>query len=165
MQDAHSIDGEAAAADAEQFVTFSIGDDHYGVAIMAVQEINNWTGARHLPSQPDYVRGVVSVRGVYIPIVDLRCRFGLGLTEPTPHHVFIVVQIGARQVDARQVGLLADGVSDIVSASRADIKPVPDVSETTAGGFLSGLLNIDDAVVGLIDLDSILATEAEAEAA
>ena len=159
MQDVHSMDGEAAAADAEQFVTFTIGDDHYGVAIMAVQEINNWTGARHLPSQPDYVRGVVSVRGAYIPIVDLRCRFGLGLTEPTPQHVFIVVQIGARQV-----GLLADGVSDIVSASRADIKPVPDVSETKAGGFLYGLLNIDDAVVGLIDLDSILETEAEAEA-
>lgn len=159
MQDFNSVDGEAANADAEQFVTFTIGDDHYGVAIMAVQEINNWTGARHLPSQPDYVRGVVSVRGAYIPIVDLRCRFGQGLTEPTPHHVFIVVQIGARQV-----GLLADGVSDIVSASRADIKPVPDVSETKGGGFLYGLLNIDDAVVGLIDLDSILETEAEAGA-
>jgi purine-binding chemotaxis protein CheW len=157
MQDADLIDGEAVSADAEQFVTFSIGDDHYGVAIMAVQEINNWTSARHLPSQPDYVRGVVSVRGAYIPIIDLCCRFGQGLTEPTPHHVYIVVQI-----DARQVGLLADGVSDIVSANRADIKPVPDVSETKGGAFLCGLLNIDDATVGLIDLDSILETEAEA---
>ena len=157
MQDADLVDGEAVSADAEQFVTFSIGDDHYGVAIMAVQEINNWTSARHLPSQPDYVRGVCSVRGMYIPIVDLRCRFGLGQTEPTPQHVYIVVQIGARQV-----GLLADGVSDIVSANRADIKPVPDVSETKARAYLSGLLNIDDAVVGLLDLDSILETEAEA---
>ncbi len=157
MQDANSIGGEAAGADAEQFVTFSIGDDHYGVAIMAVREINDWTGARHLPNQPEYMRGVCSVRGDYIPIVDLRCRFGQGLTEPTPQHVFIVVQIGARQV-----GLLADGVSDIVSANRADIKPVPDVSEAKARAFLCGLLNIDNTVVELIDLDSLLETEAEA---
>ena len=162
MQDFNSVDGEAAAADAEQFVTFSVGDDHYGVAIMAVHEINNWTGARHLPSQPDYVRGVCSVRGAYIPIVDLRCRFGLGLTEPTPQHVYIVVQIGARQVDAHQVGLLADGVSDIASVNHADIKPVPDASETTAGGFLSGLVNVDDSVVGLIDLGGVLEREVEA---
>ncbi len=157
MQDANSAGGEAASADAEQFVTFSIGDDHYGVAIMAVREINDWTGARHLPNQPEYMRGVCSVRGEYIPIVDLRCRFGQGLTEPTPRHVFIVVQIGARQV-----GLLADSVSDIVSVERADIKPVPDASAAKARGFLCGLVNIDNAVVGLIDLDSILETAAEA---
>jgi len=158
MQDANLIDGEAASADAEQFVTFTIDEEHYGIAIMAVQEINNWTGSRHLPSQPDYVRGVCSVRGTFIPIIDLRCRFGQGVTEPTPQNVFIVVQIGARQI-----GLLADGVSDIVSANRADIKPVPDVSETKGSAFLCGLLNIDDdAVVGLVDLDSILETEAEA---
>ena len=97
------------------------------------------------------------MRGAYIPIVDLRCRFGQGPTEPTPLHVFIVVQIGARQV-----GLLADRVSDIVSVARADIKPVPDASAAKARGFLCGLVNHDNAVVGLIDLDSVLETEAEA---
>ena len=157
MQDVNSIGGEAMSADAEQFVTFAIGDDHYGVSIMAVQEINDWTGSRYLPNQPEYVRGLVSVRGVYIPIVDLRCRFGQGLTEPTPQHVFVVVQIGARQV-----GLLADRVSDIVSVSRADIKPVPDASAAQARGYLSGLVNHDNAVVGLINLDSILEREAQA---
>ena len=157
MQESASMDGEAAGADAEQFVTFSIGDDHYGVAIMAVQEIIDWTGTRYLPHQPEYVRGVCSVRGTYIPIVDLRCRFGQGLTEVTPLHVFIVVQIGARQV-----GLLADRVSDIVSVNCADIKPVPDVSEAQARRFLCGLANVENAVVGLLDLDSLLETEAEA---
>ncbi len=160
MQDFNSIDGEAKSADAEQYVTFSIGEEHYGVSIMVVQEINNWSGARHLPNQPDYVRGVCSVRGAYIPIIDLRCRFGQGLTTPTPQHVFIVVQIGARQI-----GLLADGVSDIVTVNRADIKPVPEASAATARGFLSGLVNVEDAVVGLIDLDSVLETTAEEEAA
>jgi purine-binding chemotaxis protein CheW len=147
----------AASVDAAQFITFAIGDDHYGIDIMAVREIKNWTAIRHLPHQPAYVRGICSLRGAFIPIVDLRCRFGQGLTEPTPLHVFIIVQIGRQQV-----GLLADRVSDIVSVERANIKPVPEVEGTRGLGFLSGLVTIDNATVGLIDLDSILATAASA---
>jgi len=150
-------DGEpTASADAVQFITFAIGDDHYGVAIMAVREIKNWTGVRPLPNQPDYVRGICGLRGAFIPIVDLRCRFGQGLTEPTPLHVSIIVQIGQQHI-----GLLVDRVSDIVSIEPANIKPVPAVGKMSGAGFLSGLANIDDAAVGLIDLDSILSAAAE----
>jgi purine-binding chemotaxis protein CheW len=144
--------GAAASADAVQFITFAIGDDHYAIDIMAVREIKNWTAIRHLPHQPDYVRGICNLRGAYIPIVDLRCRFGQGLTEATPLHVFIIVQIGERQV-----GLLADRVSDIISVERAAIKPVPDVAAARRLGFLSGLTNVGETLVGLIDLESILA--------
>ena len=151
-------DGAAAAGlDVAQFITFAIGDDHYGVDIIAVREIKDWTAIRHLPNQPDYVRGICNLRGAFIPIVDLRCRFGQGLTEPTPLHVFIIVQIGQQQV-----GLLADRVTDIVSIERANIKPVPEVEGTRGLGFLSGLVTVDDATVGLIELDSILATTAAA---
>jgi purine-binding chemotaxis protein CheW len=150
--------GEAAAAgDAAQFITFAIGDDHYGVAITAVREIKDWMAIRPLPNQPDYLRGICSLRGAFIPIVDLRCRFGQGLTEATPLHVFIIVQIGEQQV-----GLLADRVSDIVSVEAADIKPVPAVGGLRGLGFLSGLVRIEDAAVGLINLDSILDTAADA---
>ncbi len=153
-------DGEpAASADAVQFITFAIGDDHYGVAIMAVREIKNWSGVRPLPHQPDYVRGICALRGAYIPIIDLRCRFGQGLTEPTPHHVSIIVQIGRQHI-----GLLVDRVSDIVSVEPANIKPVPKVGSTGGAGFLSGLANIDDVAVGLIDLDRILGAEADVPA-
>lgn len=145
----------AASVDAAQFITFAIGDDHYGLDIMAVREIKDWTAVRHLPNQPDYVRGICSLRGAFIPIVDLRCRFGQGLTEPTPLHVFIIVQIGRQQV-----GLLADRVSDIISVERANIKPVPEVDGTRGRGFLSGLVTVDNATVGLINLDSILDTAA-----
>jgi len=149
--------GPTASADAIQFITFAIGDDHYGVAIMAVREIKNWTAVRPLPHQPDYVRGICGLRGTFIPIIDLRCRFGEGLTEPTPLHVSIIVQIGRQYV-----GLLVDRVSDIVSVEPANIKPVPAVAKMSGAGFLSGLVNIDDAAVGLIDLDSILSTAAVA---
>jgi len=150
-------DADGAGVDVVQFITFAIGDDHYGIDIMAVREIKDWTAIRHLPNQPDYVRGICGLRGAFIPIIDLRCRFGQGLTEPTPLHVFIIVQIGQQQV-----GLLADRVSDIISVERANIKPVPEVEGTRGLGFLSGLVNIDDATVGLVNLNSIFDTTAAA---
>ena len=148
---------DGAGVDLVQFITFAIGDDHYGIDIMAVREIKDWTAIRRLPHQPDYVRGICGLRGAFIPIIDLRCRFGQGLTQPTPLHVFIIVQIGQQQV-----GLLADRVSDIISVERTNIKPVPEVAGTSGLGFLSGLVNIDDATVGLVNLDSILDTAASA---
>ena len=93
-----------------QLISFAIGDDQYGVDIMAVREIKGWTEITHLPRQPDYVRGVLNLRGIIVPIIDLRCRFGQGLTEATPLHIVIIVQIASKPV-----GLLADRVLDIVS--------------------------------------------------
>ena len=119
------IGADGAGVDIVQFITFAIGDDHYGIDIMAVREIKDWTAIRHLPNQPDYVRGICGLRGAFIPIIDLRCRFGQGLTQPTPLHVIIIVQIGQQQV-----GLLADRVSDIISVERANIKAVPEVEGT-----------------------------------
>ncbi len=148
---------DAVAVNATQFISFAIGDDHYAVDIMAVREIKDWAAIRHLPNQPDYVRGICSLRGAFIPIIDLRCRFGEGLTEPTPFHVFIIVKIGQQQV-----GLLADRVSDIISVELVNIKEVPEVGQTKSRGFLSGLVNIDDVTIGLINLNSILDTAAEA---
>jgi purine-binding chemotaxis protein CheW len=100
----------SAAPTKTQSISFAIGDDQYGVDIMAVREIKGWSDITHLPKQPDYVRGVLNLRGVIVPIIDLRCRFGQGLTEASPLHVIIIVQIATRQV-----GLLADRVLDIVS--------------------------------------------------
>jgi purine-binding chemotaxis protein CheW len=123
-------------------------------------EIKGWSDITHLPKQPDYVRGVLNLRGVIVPIVDLRCRFGQGLTETTPHHVVIIVQIGNRQV-----GLLADRVLDIVSFEPSSVQPVPQVSQGSLISFLSGLVTIDDAMLALIDLPNLLtATTAEIKA-
>jgi purine-binding chemotaxis protein CheW len=70
-------------ADRAEFISFAIGEEQYGVDIMAVREIKGWSNVTHLPNQPDYVRGVLNLRGVMVPIVDLRCRFGHGHTETT----------------------------------------------------------------------------------
>src|SRR6478672_11669942 len=143
--------GDPASAIPTQLISFAIGDDQYGVDIMAVREIKGWTEITHLPKQPDYVRGVLNLRGVIVPIIDLRCRFGQGLTEATPLHIVIIVQIGAKPI-----GLLADRVLDIVSLDPSQIKPVPRVAQTQRLNFLSGLVITEGAMIALIDLPNLL---------
>src|SRR5262245_58996375 len=107
-----------------QFISFAIGEDQYGVDIMSVREIKGWSGITHLPKQPEYVRGVLNLRGSVVPIIDLRCRFSQGLTEASPLDVVIIVQ-----VDDRPVGLLADRVLDIISFESSQVQPVPKVTQ------------------------------------
>ncbi len=150
--------GATSAALPKQVISFAIGDDQYGVDIMAVREIKGWSEITHLPRQPDYVRGVLNLRGVIVPIVDLRCRFGQGLTEATPLHIVIIVQIGARPV-----GLLADRVLDIVSFEPAQVQPVPRIANGLRLNFLAGLITIEGAMIALIDLANLLSVQVEGE--
>jgi purine-binding chemotaxis protein CheW len=148
------------AAGSIQFISFAIGDNQYGVDIMAVREIKGWSDITHLPNQPEYVRGVLNLRGTIVPIMDLRCRFGQGLTEPTPLHIVIIVQI-----DGRQIGLIGDRVIDIVSAESAEIHPVPRTAQGSAADFLSGLVNHDETMIALINLPHLIPSHAEGQAA
>jgi purine-binding chemotaxis protein CheW len=144
----------AEAAGQIQFISFALGDDQYGVDIMAVREIKGWSDITHLPKQPDYVRGVQNLRGSIVPIVDLRCRFGEGLTETTPLHIVIIVQIGRRQV-----GLIGDRVLDIVSVEAAQIQKVPRTGHGITSDFLAGLVTHDGVMIALIDLPNLLPKE------
>jgi len=149
--DRASSDGAAGIDGLSQFISFAIGDDQYGVDIMAVREIKGWSQITPLPRQPDYMRGVLNLRGVMVPIIDLRCRFGQGVTEATPLHIVIVVQIGANHV-----GLLADRVLDIVSIEASRIQPVPRIAQASRIDFLSGLVTIESGMLALIDLSHLL---------
>ena len=147
-------DSARPATGPSQFISFAIGDDQYGVDIMAVREIKGWSEITHLPKQPDYVRGVLNLRGVIVPIIDLRCRFGQGLTEATALHIVIIVQAGTRSV-----GLLADRVLDIVSLDASQIQPVPRIARGARVDFLSGLATVDNAMIAVIDLPNLLALQ------
>jgi purine-binding chemotaxis protein CheW len=134
-----------------QIISFAIGNDQYGVDIMAVREIKGWSEITHLPRQPESVRGVLNLRGAIVPIIDLRCRFGQGLTEATPIHVVIIVQVGTRMV-----GLLADRVLDIVSFDEGQIQPVPKIAQASRIDFLCGLVTVEGSLIALIDLPNLL---------
>ena len=163
---AEPVTGDSAAAGASgaavvatagvtEFISFAIGDDQYGVDIMAVREIKGWSEITHLPKQPDYVRGVLNLRGVIVPIIDLRCRFGQGTTEASPMHIVIIVQIGPRQV-----GLLADRVIDIVPVDAGKIQPVPRIAQASRIDFLSGIVTVESGMIALIDLPHLLTMDA-----
>ncbi len=153
-----SADNAGDTAGLTQFISFAIDADQYGVDIMSVREIKGWSEITHLPKQPDYVRGVLNLRGVMVPIIDLRCRFGQGLTEATPMHIVIIVQVAARLV-----GLLADRVLDIISCEAAKIQPVPRLAQASRIDFLSGLVTMEKSMIALIDLPHLLSVSKSEE--
>lgn len=136
--------------DARQFVTFTIDDEEYGLDIMAVREIKAWAGATRLPNAPAHMRGVINLRGLIVPVFDLRARFGAAMTEATKLHVVIILAVGARIV-----GVLVDAVSDILDVSARAIQPVPRLDRTIDADFLSGLISVEERMVALLDADAL----------
>jgi len=136
---------------AMELVVFRVGAQEFCIDIMAVREIRGWTAATLLPHAPRYVRGVINLRGPVLPIVDFAIRLGLPSREPTERNVIIVVQAGPRQI-----GLLVDAVSDILTTRESQLRPTPDVASETAKLFIRGLLAIDGRMLSLISLDHLL---------
>ena len=151
-----SLDRAAIGENTQQFITFTLGAEEYGIDIMVVREIKGWTDTTMIPNAPAHVRGVINLRGVIVPIFDLRARFGVGLTVPTSMHVVIIVAAGTRTV-----GLLVDTVSDIISVNPKAIRPVPEMGLPTEDQFLDGLVAIENRMVTLVSLAGLFGMSAE----
>jgi len=136
---------------AREYITFRIGSQYFCVDIMSVREIRGWTPATALPRAPGFVRGVINLRGIVLPVIDLAERLGFYPAEPTPRHVIIVAQTG-RQI----VGLLVDAVSDIIALPSDKVQATPDVGSEAAHSFIVGVMAIDDRMISLVALDSIM---------
>ncbi|WP_019960150.1 chemotaxis protein CheW [Woodsholea maritima] len=136
----------------QQYISFASGKEHYAVDIMSVREIKGWTETTRLPNQPDYVRGVINLRGSVLPIIDLSRRLGGGFTEASQRHVIVIVA-----VKNRLVGLLVDAVSDILSVADTAIQAVPDTHSHDDDKAFSGLLTEGEHMVAMLDLDHLLA--------
>ena len=149
----------ATSADRRELISFRVGEQEYCVDIMAVREIRGWSPATTLPQSPGYVRGVINLRGAVLPIMDLACRLGMPVIEPTVRSVFIVVKAGDRTV-----GLLVDAVSDILSINDDMIQPTPDVACDAVRSFVRGIISVEGRMISEISLDRIL-PEREALAA
>jgi len=141
---------EGSAGRTEQFLTFTIGTEEYGVDILEVREIKGWSYATRLPNAPPYVRGVINLRGIMVPVFDLRARFRQGQTEVTRLHVVVIVAIGHRTI-----GLLVDTVSDILTVEAETIQPVPELERTIDTAYLSGLVAKEGRMVALLTLDRL----------
>lgn len=139
-------------AHSHQFMTFTLGAEEYGIDIMVVREIKGWTDTTTIPNAPPHVRGVINLRGIVVPIFDLRARFGMGHTEPTKMHVVIIAS-----TDSKTVGLLVDTVSDIISVNEDSIRPVPDMGMANDDNFLDGLVTSGERMVTLVSLQRLFA--------
>jgi purine-binding chemotaxis protein CheW len=153
--------GRVGVSAAGQYITFTIGREEYGVDVLAVREIRAWTPETRLPNMPDHVRGVINLRGVIIPIFDLRARFGGGRTDPTRRHVVIVMQVGSRVQ-----GILTDAISDILAADSSELRPAPETDSTLIDQrCILGLVTRDERMVAILDVERLLSASLTASPA
>jgi len=146
-----------------QFITFRSGEQEFGADIMAIREIRGWTETTPLPHAPPYVRGVINLRGVVLPVVDLKARLGREETLANPKHVIVVVE-----TENRTIGLLVDAVSDILTVTAADVQPTPELARDGQAEFIDGIAVLDNRMVTILSMDRLAASlvgETEALAA
>ncbi len=151
-QIASGIDSEA---DGNQFLTFLLAEEEYGVDILRVQEIKGWNAVTPIPNTPDYIRGVINLRGTIVPIVDLRRRFGLEAVEYGPMTVVIVLKV-MREDKSRVMGIVVDAVSDVYNVQDDSLKPAPDFGSVVNVDFVEGLATVDETMVIILDIDQLL---------
>lgn len=139
-----------------QFVSFSVGGGEYAVDILSIREFKRWCEATKLPNTPEYVRGVINLRGVVVPVYDLRARFGLGATDVSTMHVIMMVA-----AKGRTVGLLVDAVDDVLTLPLDAVSDVPEVDSSGANHpYVDGMVTVNGRMVAVLGLERLFANEA-----
>ncbi|WP_342114973.1 chemotaxis protein CheW [Pseudoduganella sp. OTU4001] len=143
----------STATQAAEYLAFTLGQEEYGIDIQKVSEIRSYENPTRIASAPDYVKGVINLRGLIVPIIDMRVRFQLG--EPTygPFTVVIILHIGSRTV-----GMVVDAVSDVTILEPEQIKAAPDISGTMDTEYITGLGTIDDRMLILVDIERLMSS-------
>jgi purine-binding chemotaxis protein CheW len=145
----------ATDAGSHQVLTFTLGAETYGVDILRVQEIRGYSTVTRIPQAPAHVLGVLNLRGSIVPIVDMRMRFNLERAEYTPLTVIIVLSVES-PAGRRDIGVVVDGVSDVIDVAVSDIKPAPELGEQVNTEFIEGLAAVSGRMVMLLDIDTLI---------
>jgi purine-binding chemotaxis protein CheW len=139
----------------DQYLTVILGDAEYGVDILRVQEIKGWDRVTALPNSPDYLRGVINLRGAVIPIIDLRLRFHMEEVSYSKTTVVVVLNVRGDKQE-RTMGFVVDGVSDVYSIGAAQLRPLPELGGVASSNFVKSLATVDDKMVILLDVDRLV---------
>ena len=142
----------------EQFLTFELAGEAYGVDILKVQEIRGWEPVREIPNTPDYIKGALNLRGTIVPIVDLRERFNMETTEYSPITVVIVLVV-ENSLGKNVMGIVADAVSDVLDIHGNDIKSSPKLGSKIDTRYMRGMFVGKKQMVMLLDVDKLLDSE------
>lgn len=138
-------------AGAREFLTFTLGNEEYGIDILKVQEIRGYDAVTKIANSPDFIKGVINLRGVIVPIVDMRIKFNLGNVEYNQFTVVIILN-----VVERIVGIVVDGVSDVITLPPEQIRPAPEFSSTMDTQYLLGLGTMDNRMIILTDIEKLM---------
>ena len=135
----------------QEFLVFTLGDEEYGIDILKVQEIRGYDQVTRIANTPDFIKGVTNLRGVIVPIVDLRVKFSQGDVEYDDNTVVIVLNLGQRVV-----GIVVEGVSDVLSLTAEQIRPAPEFAVTLSTEYLTGLGALGDRMLMLVNIEKLL---------
>ena len=150
--------GSAAAAAPEparagEFLTFRLGAEEYGIDILRVQEIRSYEPPTRIANAPAFIKGVVNLRGVIVPIVDLRLKLGCDAADYNAFTVVIVLN-----VKGRVVGAVVDSVSDVLELTSEQVKPAPEMSASIDAGFITGIGSVADRMLVLMDIEALMSS-------
>jgi len=147
----------AARQSVEQYLTFQLVGQRYGVEILRVQEIKGWEKPTRLPHSPEYIQGVINLRGAVVPILDLRRRFGLGEAEYGRTTVVIVVKVETPRGELT-AGMVVDGVCEVCNIGTQDLRAPPEMAGAIDTDFVRGLAMVDDKMLILLDVVRLIST-------
>jgi len=140
-----------AAAERQEFLTFTLGSEEYGIEILKVQEIRSYEQVTRIANSPDFIKGVVNLRGTIVPIVDMRIKFHLGNADYTQFTVVIILNVAGRVV-----GMVVDSVSDVISLGGEQIRPAPNFSSSLDVAYITGLGTVDERMLILVDIEKLM---------
>jgi purine-binding chemotaxis protein CheW len=145
---------EASAAGAGEYLTFTLGEEEYAIDILKVQEIRGYETPTRIAGAPSFIKGVINLRGVIVPIVDLRLKFGLGEARYDPFTVVIILDIGQRVA-----GMVVDGVSDVIQLHSGNLRPAPEFGSILETRYLLGLGTLDDRMIIVVDIEKLMTSQ------
>lgn len=135
----------------EEYLAFTLGREEYGIDILKVQEIRGYETVTRIANAPDFIKGVINLRGIIVPIVDLRIKFQLERVEYNQYTVVIILNL-----TDRVVGIVVDGVSDVLTLQSQQIKPAPEFSGALDTEYIRGLGSIEERMLILVDIERLL---------
>jgi purine-binding chemotaxis protein CheW len=137
-----------------EVLSFRLGKEEYAISILTVQEIRGYHAPTRLASAPDYLKGIINLRGSIVPIVDMRIKFGLG--EPTYDDFTVVIILN---IAKHVIGMVVDSVSDVVTLTEDQIRPAPDMGTSVETDYLRGLGTVGERMLILLDIDKLLQSD------
>lgn len=153
-----SEDLQDSSSLAEQYLSFTLGDETFAVEILSVQEIRTWEVPTLLPRAPEYMKGVINLRGAIVPVIDLRLKFGICEPEYNDTTVVIVLRI-VEQKKVRIMGIVVDSMSDVLFIDKDKIRNSPEFGGKVDADYIEGLTTVDGNIVSLLTTDTLLSIE------